>query len=115
MPFDVFSMTSEDTHVDDTAHSILFKGLGDTLVTGGFNRASYAVAMTEIADSAFVLEVQESNDGWTWFDTGKLLSGSGAVNLITSAFPINTMFQRVKVKTAADARVRVSVRLVAEG
>ena len=113
MPFDVVSHISEPQLVTVSAVSILFPGIGEIIPVGAWNRVSYQGRQTEVVASTWVLAIEKSNDMVKWVPTGKSFSLSDN-SAMTSSFAIDAMFHRVTPSTAADARVVVSVRLIAE-
>lgn len=113
MPFDVIGHVSEPQLVSVSAVSILFPGIDEVIPVGAYNRVSYQGRQQDVVASTWVLAIEKSNDGTRWVPTGKSFSLSDN-SAMTSSFAIDAMFHRVKPSTAANARVVVSVRLIAE-
>ena len=105
-------MQSEEMTLSATSVCAEFNG-SQLVPVGDVNKASYQLGFAgTVVASTVIMAVDKSNDGITWVDDVVLLSGDGTGFALVSA--VDSKYHRVRVKTGADARGRITARLWAE-
>ena len=104
-------MQSDEMTLSATSVCAEFNG-SELIPVNNVNKASYQLGFTEVTASTVILAVDKSNDGITWVNDVVLLSGDGTGFALVSA--VDSVYHRVRVKTGADARGRITARLWAE-
>lgn len=104
-------MESEEMALSATSVCAEFNG-SQLVPVGDVNKASYQLGFTEVTASTVIMAIDKSNNGITWVNDVVLLSGDGTGFALVSA--VDSKYHRVRVKTGADARGRITARLWAE-